>query len=225
MLSCFSHVQHFATPLDCSLPGSSVRGNSPGKNTGAGCHAFLQGIFSTAVSRCVSYISGTGKQVLYHCCQLGSPLEWYHLHIWDCWYHLCLVDSKEGRGVEKQYIEKKLKKKVLGLRKAGEELDGREHAMWQFWRACFTFSGQSWLRYRDKTEEAVSHQPNPDNVLTTLDQEVVIWLLELVARFKASVILSYVVWSVFIYIFTHVGGEPEKSFLFHGAYRLLKKDE
>ena len=30
---------------DCSLPGSFVREDSPGKNTGVGCHAFLQGIF------------------------------------------------------------------------------------------------------------------------------------------------------------------------------------
>ena len=30
--------------MDCSLPGSSVRGDSPGKNTGVGCHFFLQGI-------------------------------------------------------------------------------------------------------------------------------------------------------------------------------------
>ena len=30
-------------PMDCSLSGSSVLGNSPGKNTGVGCHAFLQG--------------------------------------------------------------------------------------------------------------------------------------------------------------------------------------
>ena len=32
-------------PMDCSLPGSSVHGDSPGKTTGVGCHAFLQGIF------------------------------------------------------------------------------------------------------------------------------------------------------------------------------------
>ena len=32
-------------PMDCSLPGSSVHGDSPGKNTGIGCHALLQGIF------------------------------------------------------------------------------------------------------------------------------------------------------------------------------------
>ena len=32
-------------PMDCSPPGFSVHGDSPGKNTGVGCHAFLQGIF------------------------------------------------------------------------------------------------------------------------------------------------------------------------------------
>ena len=41
-------AQLYSTPCDpmgCSLPGSSVHGDSPGKNTGAGCHALLQGIF------------------------------------------------------------------------------------------------------------------------------------------------------------------------------------
>ena len=39
------------TPMDCSPPGSCVHGDSPGKNTGAGCHALLQGIFPTQGSR------------------------------------------------------------------------------------------------------------------------------------------------------------------------------
>ena len=34
-------------PTDRSPPGSSVHGNSPGKNTRVGCHALLQGIFPT----------------------------------------------------------------------------------------------------------------------------------------------------------------------------------
>ena len=34
-------------PMDCSPPGSSVRGDSPGKNTRVGCHALLQEIFLT----------------------------------------------------------------------------------------------------------------------------------------------------------------------------------
>ena len=46
MLSCFSHVQFFG----CSPPGSSVHGDSPGKNPGVGCLALLQGIFPTQES-------------------------------------------------------------------------------------------------------------------------------------------------------------------------------
>ena len=30
-------------PMDCSLPGPSVHGGSPGKNTGVGCHALPSG--------------------------------------------------------------------------------------------------------------------------------------------------------------------------------------
>ena len=38
-------------PKDHSLPGSSVHGHSPGKNTGVGCHAILQGIIPTQGSK------------------------------------------------------------------------------------------------------------------------------------------------------------------------------
>ena len=34
-------------PMDCSPPGSSVHGDSPGKSPGVGCHGLLQGIFLT----------------------------------------------------------------------------------------------------------------------------------------------------------------------------------
>ena len=37
-------------PMDCSPPGSSVHGDSPGKNTGVGCHTLLQEIFPTQES-------------------------------------------------------------------------------------------------------------------------------------------------------------------------------
>ena len=43
-------TQSFPThcdPMDDSPPGSSVNGGTPGKNTGVGCHAHLQGIFTT----------------------------------------------------------------------------------------------------------------------------------------------------------------------------------
>ena len=42
----FSCVQ-LCDLMDHSPPGSSVHGDSPGKNTGVGCHALLQGIFLT----------------------------------------------------------------------------------------------------------------------------------------------------------------------------------
>ena len=60
-------------PIDCSPPGSSVHGNSPGKNTGMGGHSLLQGIFSTQRSNpgllhC--------RWILYHLSHWESPL--YH---------------------------------------------------------------------------------------------------------------------------------------------------
>ena len=41
--------QTLCDPTDCSLPGSSVHEDSPGKNTGVGNHFLLQGIFPTQV--------------------------------------------------------------------------------------------------------------------------------------------------------------------------------
>ena len=57
-------------PMDCSLPGSFVHGDSPGKNTRVGCHALLQGIFQTQWSN-----SGLPhcRQILYHLSYEGSP--------------------------------------------------------------------------------------------------------------------------------------------------------
>ena len=45
-------------PMDCSTPSSSVHGDSPGKNTGVGCHVLLQGIFPTQESnQCLLWLS------------------------------------------------------------------------------------------------------------------------------------------------------------------------
>ena len=49
-LCCAKSLQSCLTlcnPMDWSLPGSSVHGDSPGRNTGMGCPAFFQGIFPT----------------------------------------------------------------------------------------------------------------------------------------------------------------------------------
>ena len=57
-------------PMNCSPPGSSVHGDSLGKNTGVGCHAHLQGIVPTQGSNpglphC--------RQILCHLGHQGSP--------------------------------------------------------------------------------------------------------------------------------------------------------
>ena len=46
VLSC-SVWSDSCDPMACSPPGSSVLGDSPGRNTGVGCHALFQGIFPT----------------------------------------------------------------------------------------------------------------------------------------------------------------------------------
>ena len=45
MCVCTQLIPILCHPMDCSPPGSSVHGDSPGKNTGEGCRALLQGIF------------------------------------------------------------------------------------------------------------------------------------------------------------------------------------
>ena len=57
-------------PMDCSPLGSSDDGDSPGKNSGLGCHALLERIVPTQGSNpglphC--------KQILYHMNHQGSP--------------------------------------------------------------------------------------------------------------------------------------------------------
>ena len=59
----------FCNPMDYSPPGSTVHADSPGKNTGVGCHSLLQGIFPTQGS----------KSGLLYCRQTDNHL----LHILD----------------------------------------------------------------------------------------------------------------------------------------------
>ena len=70
-------------PMDCSEPGSSVHGDSPGKNTGVSCHALFQEIFLTQGSNpglphC--------RWIFYHLSNQGNPF----LKIF------CLNDEKGG---------------------------------------------------------------------------------------------------------------------------------
>ena len=57
-------------PMNHHPPDSSVQGDSPGKNTGVGCHALLQGIFPTQGSN-PSLLHC--RQILYQLSHQGSP--------------------------------------------------------------------------------------------------------------------------------------------------------
>ena len=51
--------------------------DSPGKNTGVGCHFFLQGSSQPRDWTCISYVSCTGRWVLYH--SIYAPKQIYIL--------------------------------------------------------------------------------------------------------------------------------------------------
>ena len=50
-------------PVDCSPPGSSVRGTFPGKNTGMGCHFLSQGDLPDRDRTCIFC---TGRRIPHH---------------------------------------------------------------------------------------------------------------------------------------------------------------
>ena len=87
-------------PMDCNPPGSSVHGDSPGQNTGVGCHALLQGIFPTQelnpdLPHC--------RWFLYHLSHQGSPGDYVYYIIIICmfiylmWSWSCSVVSDSLR--------------------------------------------------------------------------------------------------------------------------------
>ena len=75
------------SPVDYSLPGSSVQGiDSPGKNDGVGCHFLLQGIFLTQGRNLCPALSGGFSTAE----SLGSPLLSYLSYLdgdYSCHHH------------------------------------------------------------------------------------------------------------------------------------------
>ena len=72
------HVRLFVTPWTVA-PGSSVCGDSPGKNTGVGCHALLQATFPTQgwlkEMLCCSYSRENGERGASVLCAGSGTLE------------------------------------------------------------------------------------------------------------------------------------------------------
>ena len=101
-------------PTDCCPLGSSVHGDSPGKNTRVGCHALLQRIFPTqgwnpGIPHC--------RQILYHLSHQGNPFENYSISNLLSLYltcslrvlivyvhtHVCTGMSEVGRGPKRAF--------------------------------------------------------------------------------------------------------------------------
>ena len=75
---CFCNVW-LCDPVDCSIPGFSVYGDSPGKNSGACCHALLRGGGGGWSFQPRDQIQSPALQeILYHLSYQVSPrvLEW-----------------------------------------------------------------------------------------------------------------------------------------------------
>ena len=91
-------------PMDCSPPGSSVQGDSPGKNSEVGCHALLQGIFPT---QRLNPDLPPCRQILYHLTHQGCPEVRLELCKWQLWLQLStgrLCLSGEGQTSRKSAL-------------------------------------------------------------------------------------------------------------------------
>ena len=94
VLSCFSRVHLFATLWTIQPTRLFCSRDSPGKNPGVGCHALLQGIFSTQGSHpgllhC--------RQILYHWATREAQRSYYlpfvagKLYFYTTWLRPCLL--------------------------------------------------------------------------------------------------------------------------------------
>ena len=106
VLSCFNRVW-LCDPLDCSPPGSSVHGDSPGKNTGVGCLALLQESSQPKDRTHVSCVTGgvfTHWATWEACLVFSSCLNKCLL---NDWIHACMlgsVDSPWWGGRDRKYL-------------------------------------------------------------------------------------------------------------------------
>ena len=92
MCTCAKSFQSCTTlcdPVDCSPPGSSVHGDSPGNNTGVGGCALLQGIFPTQGSNLHLWHLLLSWWILYHCTTWEASFKLLEHSL----YHCILVGS------------------------------------------------------------------------------------------------------------------------------------
>ena len=102
---CFSHMcsvtQSCPTLLKphglWPLPRLLCPWDSPGKNSGVGCHFLLQGIFQP---RNQTHIPCMGRQIPYHWVTWGTLLSYYTYFIFHwCWLGQCLTHIRCSQNV------------------------------------------------------------------------------------------------------------------------------
>ena len=113
--------------MDCSPPGSSVHRDSPGKNTGVGCQALLQGIFPTQGSNpgllhC--------RQILYHLSHQRSSKESSNYRTIVLLSHSSKVMLKILQARLQQYVNQELPDVQAGFRKGRGTRDQIANICW-----------------------------------------------------------------------------------------------
>ena len=89
-------------PINCGPLGSTVHGDSPGKNTGVGCHALLEGIFPTQGSkpglphcRWILYrLSHQGSLLIYTSYWYIPPIDIYLLLTYTSYWYTPIQMAK-----------------------------------------------------------------------------------------------------------------------------------
>ena len=113
VLKCFSHFQLFVTLWTIAHQALLSSWDSPGKNTGVGCHALLQGILLTWDQNQVSCISCTAGSFF----TAELPRSLYIIIVYKFWYYInlaytrpCLITSvKITSPTLNKYILNKIK--------------------------------------------------------------------------------------------------------------------
>ena len=86
MCSVVQSCLNLCDTMGCSLPGSSVHGDTPGKNTGVGCRSLLQGFFPTQES----------NQGILHCNWIFYQLSYQFSSVAQSCPTLCESESQHA---------------------------------------------------------------------------------------------------------------------------------
>ena len=103
-------TQSYQTPydsMDCSLPGSSVHGDSQGKNTGVRCYALFQGIFPTQGSNPgLPHCGRIPYQLSYQGSALISPYvsDSPYLTLYSWWVRTSSECEVKGNGAQRTTV-------------------------------------------------------------------------------------------------------------------------